>query len=167
MAFGEDFAWGAAAASYQIEGAVREDGRGQSVWDEFCRWEGKVWQGHTGEVACDHYHRWAEDVELMKQIGLKAYRLSIAWPRVLPEGVGAINDKGLAFYDRLVDALLAAGIQPWVTLFHWDYPLALYRRGGWLNRDAVEWFGEYTRAVVDRLSDRVRHWFTLNEPQVF
>jgi beta-glucosidase len=167
MSFRKDFVWGAAAASYQIEGAHDADGKGPSVWDEFCRWEGKTWKGQTGEVACDHYHRWAEDVALMKRVGLKGYRLSIAWPRILPDGVGTPNDKGLAFYDRLVDALLAAGIQPWVTLFHWDLPAALQRRGGWLNREIVEWFGRYTRAVVERLGDRVRHWMTLNEPQVF
>lgn len=165
--FPVSFVWGAATASYQIEGAAFEDGKGPSVWDQMVRQPGRVWNGHTGDIACDHYHRWRADVALMKEIGLKAYRFSIAWPRVLPEGVGRVNDAGLAFYDQLTDALLAAGIEPWVTLFHWDYPLALYRRGGWLNRESVEWFGEYTRIVADRLSDRVTHWFTLNEPQCF
>ena len=167
MTFPSDFVWGAAAASYQIEGGHDADGKGESIWDEFCRWEGKTWNGQTGEVACDHYHRWAEDVAVMKGIGLKGYRMSISWPRVMPEGTGAVNEKGLAFYERLVEALLAAGIQPWVTLYHWDLPVALHRRGGWMNRQIVEWFGEYTRVVVERLSDRVRHWMTLNEPQVF
>ncbi len=167
MPFRKDFVWGAAAASYQIEGAHDADGKGPSVWDAFCRWEGKTFLGQTGETACDHYHRYREDVALMKQMGLKGYRLSISWPRVLPEGVGAVNEKGLAFYDCLVDALLEAGVQPWVTLFHWDLPLALHRRGGWLNREIVEWFGQYARVIMDRLSDRVRHWMTLNEPQVF
>ena len=167
MPFRKDFVWGAAAASYQVEGGHDADGKGPSVWDAFCRWPGKTHLGQTGDVACDHYHRYAEDVALMKQVGLKGYRLSLSWPRILPDGTGAVNEKGLAFYDRLVDALLAAGIQPWVTLFHWDLPLALHHRGGWLNREIVEWFGEYTRVVVERLGDRVRHWMTLNEPQVF
>lgn len=165
--FPDSFVWGAAAASYQIEGAATADGKGPSVWDMFCRKQGAVWNGESGDVACDHYNRYREDVALMKQIGLGAYRLSISWPRVLPDGVGQPNEAGLSFYDRLVDELLAAGVQPWVTLFHWDYPLALYHRGGWLNRDTVEWFGELTDLVVRRLSDRVQHWMTLNEPQVF
>lgn len=165
--FPDGFVWGAAAASYQIEGASQADGKGPSTWDMFCRKPGAVWQAQSGDVACDHYHRYREDVALMKRLGLGAYRLSVSWPRVLPEGVGPVNEAGLAFYDRLVDELLEAGIQPWVTLFHWDYPLSLYYRGGWLNRDSVEWFAEYTELVVRRLSDRVRHWMTLNEPQVF
>ncbi len=167
MTFPQQFAWGAAAASYQIEGAAYADGKGASVWDMFCRKPGAVWQGQTGDVSCDHYHRYAEDVALMKAMGLKAYRLSVSWPRVLPEGTGTPNAAGLAFYDRLVDALLAAGIEPWVTLFHWDYPLALYYRGGWLNRDSFEWFGEYAELVSEKLSDRVKNWMTLNEPQLF
>ena len=165
--FPKTFVWGAAAASYQIEGAVAADGRGQSVWDMYCRKPGMVWNGHTGDVSCNHYHRYAEDVTLMKQIGLQAYRLSVAWPRIQPSGVGAPNAAGLDFYDRLVDALLAAGITPWVTLFHWDFPLDLYHRGGWLNRDSADWFADYTTHVVSRLSDRVKHWMTLNEPQVY
>jgi len=167
VSFRKDFVWGAAAASYQIEGAAFEDGKGLSVWDMYCRQEGRIFEGHTGEVACDHYHRYAEDVALMKQMGLAAYRLSICWPRVLPAGVGAVNAKGLEFYDRLVDELLAAGIEPWVTLFHWDYPYELYCRGGWLSPESSDWFAEYTRVVVDALSDRVSHWMTLNEPQCF
>jgi len=167
MPFRDDFAWGAAAAAYQIEGAHLEDGKGLSVWDQMCREPGRIWQGHTGDVACDHYHRYAEDVALMKEIGLSAYRLSISWPRVMPDGVGSVNEKGLAFYDRLIDELIAAGIQPWVTLFHWDYPYSLYCRGGWLNRDSSDWFAEYARVMVEKLSDRVSHWITLNEPQCF
>src|SRR5262252_862930 len=167
MTFPENFVWGAAAASYQIEGAAREDGKGPSVWDMFCSKPGAVWNGQSGDVACDHYHRYAEDVAVMKEIGLHAYRLSISWPRVLPEGTGQINERGLAFYDRLIDALLGAGIRPYVTLFHWDYPLALYRRGGWLNRDTVQWFADYADLVARRLGDRVKDWMTLNEPQVF
>ena len=165
--FPENFAWGAAAASYQIEGAAHAEGKGPSVWDMFCRKPGKVWNGQNGDVACDHYHRYAEDVALMKRIGLKAYRLSVSWPRVLPEGTGVANERGLSFYDRVVDELLKAGIEPWFTLFHWDFPLSLYHRGGWLNRDSAEWFADYTDLVVRRLSDRVRHYMTLNEPQVF
>jgi beta-glucosidase len=167
LSFPKNFVWGAAAASYQIEGAAREDGKGLSVWDMMCLQEGKIWSGSTGDIACDHYHRYQEDVRLMASLGLQAYRLSISWPRVLPEGVGTINEKGLAFYDRLIDALLENGVQPWVTLFHWDFPYALYCRGGWLNRDSADWFAEYTRVIVDRLSDRVSRWMTQNEPQCY
>ncbi len=167
MAFPENFAWGAAAASYQIEGGYQADGKGESVWDMFVRKKGAIWQNHTGDVACDHYNRYAEDVGLWKQIGLKAYRLSVSWPRVIPGGTGAINQAGLGFYDRLVDTLLAAGITPWVTCFHWDFPVELYHRGGWQNRDSAEWFAEYVGVLADRLSDRVEHWMTFNEPQCF
>jgi beta-glucosidase len=165
--FPKDFVWGGAASSYQIEGAAWRDGGGASVWDMLGRQPGRINNGDTGEVACDHYHRYKQDVALMATMGLQAYRFSISWPRVLPQGVGAINDKGLDFYSRLVDTLLEHGITPWVTLFHWDYPYALYCRGGWLNRDSADWFAEYTARVVDRLSDRVVHWMTLNEPQCF
>ena len=167
MSFPTDFTWGAAAASYQVEGGFDADGKGLSVWDQMCRWPGKIWEGHTGEVACDHYHRYADDARLMGELGLQAYRLSISWPRVLPEGTGAVNEAGLSFYDRLVDALLANDVEPWVTLFHWDYPLALYRRRGWLTRDSAAWFADYAAIVVDRLSDRVTHWMTQNEPQCY
>lgn len=165
--FPANFVWGAAAASYQIEGAAYADDKGLSTWDMFCKKPGMVWNGQSGEVACDHFARYREDVALMKQIGLGAYRLSISWPRVMPDGTGRVSERGLSFYDRLVDALLEAGIDPWVTLFHWDYPLSLYHRGGWLNRDTVEWFGEFADVVARKLSDRVRNWMTLNEPQVF
>jgi len=167
MPFPSDFLWGAATAAYQIEGAAKADGRGDSVWDMVCRRPGFVKRGDTGDVACDHYNRWREDVGIMREIGLKAYRFSIAWPRVLPLGDGPVNEKGLAFYDRLVDALLEAGIRPMATLFHWDYPTALFNRGGWLNPRSPEWFADYARVVVDRLSDRVVDWMTLNEPQCF
>jgi beta-glucosidase len=167
MSFPSGFVWGAAAASYQIEGAAHEDGRGLSVWDMFCRKDGAIHAGHNGDVACDHYHRWRDDIQHMKDMGLKAYRLSISWPRVLPDGVGKPNEPGLEFYDRLIDGLLAAGITPYVTLFHWDYPYSLYCRGGWLNRESVDWFGAYAKLIADRLSDRVTHWMTLNEPQCF
>ena len=167
MSFRKDFAWGAATAAYQIEGAAAEDGRGASVWDMFCRKPGAVAQGYTGDVACDHYHRYQEDVALMQTIGLRAYRLSISWSRVLPDGVGAVNPKGLAFYDRLVDALLAAHITPYITLFHWDYPYELYCRGGWLNPESPNWFADYAKVVIEKLSDRVTHWMTINEPMCF
>lgn len=165
--FPADFTWGVAASSYQIEGAVREGGRGSSIWDHFSRAPGKVFRGHTGEVACDHYRRYAQDVALMKEIGVKAYRFSIAWPRVFPRGAGAANRAGLDFYSRLTDVLLEAGIEPWATLYHWDFPWELHLRGGWLNPDISDRFADYVSAVVDALSDRVSSWMTLNEPQVF
>jgi beta-glucosidase len=167
MTFPKGFIWGAATSAYQIEGAAREDGRGPSIWDMFCRKSGAVWQEHSGDIACDHYHRYREDVALMKGLGLHAYRFSIAWPRVLPRGVGTLNKRGLDFYDRLTDELLTAGITPYVTLYHWDYPLALYKQGGWLKPDSSDWFAEYTAVVVDRISDRIKNWFTFNEPQIF
>ncbi len=162
----KDFVWGAAAAAYQIEGGWNQGGRGPSIWDHFSQTPGKVFEDHTGNVACDHYHRWREDVRWMRRLGLDAYRLSVSWSRILPRGIGRVNARGLDFYDRLVDALLAAGIRPWVTLYHWDLPLALQERGGFQNREIVEWFGDYTEIVVRRLGDRVRHWITLNEPPV-
>jgi beta-glucosidase len=167
MTFPKNFVWGAAAASYQVEGAAYEDGKGLSVWDMFCRKEGAIWHGQTGDVACDHYHRYREDVALMKELGLQAYRFSISWPRVLPHGTGAVNPQGLDFYDRLVDELLAAGIEPWITLFHWDYPYDLYCRGGWLNPYSSDWFADYTAVIADALSDRVTRWMTHNEPACF
>lgn len=165
--FPEKFTWGAAAASYQIEGAARQDGRGLSVWDAFCEKPGAIIGGHTGEVSCDHYNRYESDVALMSQIGLQAYRLSVSWTRIFPNGRGRPSAAGLSFYDRLVDSLLAAEIQPWVTLFHWDFPYELYLQGGWLNRESATWFADYVGEVVDLLSDRVSHWITLNEPQCF
>lgn len=167
MGFKEDFIWGAAAASYQIEGAWNKDGKGLSIWDHLTEKEGAIYQGHSGQVACDHYHLYRDDVKLMKEIGLQAYRFSISWPRVLPDGIERINDAGLDFYDRLVDELLDKGITPFATLYHWDLPYELYLKGGWLNRDISDWFAEYTKVVVDKISDRVENWFTLNEPQVF
>jgi len=167
MDFPEDFFWGTATAAYQIEGAWNEDGKGLSVWDMFCRKEGTVWNNQSGDVACDHYHRYKEDVALLKQLGVKAYRFSISWPRVLPEGTGKVNAKGLGFYDRLVDELKEAGIEPFATLFHWDYPHELYCKGGWLNPESPEWFAEYAGKTAGKLGDRVKHWITLNEPQCF
>ena len=165
--FPKDFIWGAATASYQVEGAVAEDGRGPSVWDTFSKKKGAVFEGHTGDVACDHYHRYKEDVALLKTLGVKSYRFSVSWSRVLPAGVGAVNEKGLDFYKRLCDELDKAGIAPMCTLFHWDYPEALYKRGGWLNRDSADWFAEYATLMADRLSDRIKVWVTQNEPQCY
>ena len=161
-----DFVWGASTASFQIEGAAQSDGRGESVWDRFCATPGKVRGGDTGEVACDFYHRYRDDVKLMTDLGLDAFRFSIAWPRVLPEGRGRVNEAGLDFYDRLVDTLLEHSIEPFATLFHWDTPQALEDAGGWPVRATAEAFVEYTEAVVARLGDRVRHWMTHNEPWV-
>jgi beta-glucosidase len=163
-AFGPDFRWGAATAAYQIEGAVAEDGRSPSIWDTFCQVPGAIDSGDTGEQACDHYHRWPEDVALMRALGLTSYRFSIAWPRVIPDGSGAVNHAGLDFYDRLVDALLEAGIRPNVTLYHWDLPQVLQDRGGWPVRDTAVAFADYAAAVAARLGDRVTEWATLNEP---
>ena len=165
--FPKDFLWGAAAAAYQIEGASAEGGRGDSVWDVFCREPERVWRGHSGANACDHYHRYRDDVALMSELELQAYRLSIAWPRVLPHGTKQVNEAGLDFYDRLVDELLRAGISPYITLYHWDMPAELYFRGGFLNRDSSNWFAEFAALMARRLGDRVSNWFTLNEPQVF
>lgn len=162
--FPPGFTWGVATAAYQIEGAVREDGRGPSIWDTFCARPGVISDGSSGEVACDHYHRYAADVALMAGLGVDAYRFSIAWPRVLPTGSGPVNTAGLDFYDRLVDELVAAGIEPVPTLYHWDLPQALEDEGGWLNRETAYRFAEYCGIVADRLGDRVRRWITLNEP---
>ncbi|BCJ50634.1 beta-glucosidase [Actinoplanes sp. NBRC 14428] len=164
--FPPDFLWGVSTAAYQIEGAVHEDGRGASIWDTFSHSPGRVRDGDTGDVACDHYHRWEEDVELLAELGVGAYRFSIAWPRVRPDGAGPVNGRGLDFYDRLVDGLLVRGIVPVPTLFHWDLPQALEDAGGWLARDTAERFAEYAAVVADRLGDRVARWITLNEPIV-
>ncbi|MFG1945140.1 GH1 family beta-glucosidase [Nonomuraea sp. NPDC048826] len=160
------FLWGTATAAYQIEGAADEDGRGPSIWDTFSREPGRTRNGDTGDVACDHYHRWPEDVALMADLGVNAYRFSVAWCRIQPSGSGPVNPKGLDFYDRLVDALLAAGITPVPTLFHWDLPQALEDGGGWLARDTAHRFAEYAALTAGRLADRVRMWITLNEPVV-
>jgi len=164
--FPDGFVWGAATAAYQIEGAAFEDGKGVSIWDTFCRQPGRIVTGERGDVACDHYRRWREDVALMQRLGLQSYRFSISWPRVLPFGFGEPNPKGLAFYDALVDALLEAGISPCVTLYHWDLPQALQDLGGWANRDTALRFADYADLVFARLGDRVPHWITHNEPLV-
>lgn len=160
------FAWGAAVSAYQVEGAVREDGRGESIWDRFTTKPGVIVNGDTGAVACDSYHRYRDDVRLMHELGLNAFRFSIAWPRVLPDGRGPVNEAGLDFYDRVVDELLAAGIEPFVTLYHWDLPQTLEDAGGWPVRDTAEAFAEYVEVVVARLGDRVTRWITQNEPWV-
>ncbi|MGI5157383.1 GH1 family beta-glucosidase [Microbispora sp. CA-102843] len=162
-AFG-NFVWGVATSAYQIEGAALEDGRLPSIWDTFCEVPGAIDGGDTGEVACDHYHRWREDVGLLERLGVDAYRFSVAWPRVVPDGTGPVNPRGLAFYDRLVDALLDAGIRPFATLYHWDLPQALQDRGGWPERDTAQRFADYAAVVAERLGDRVADWTTLNEP---
>ena len=167
MAFRNDFIWGGASASYQIEGAAYEDGKGLSIWDMFCKQGGRVLNDASGDIACDHYHRYREDVAIMKELGYKAYRFSIAWPRIIPEGTGTINEKGLDFYDRLLDSLEDAGITPYATLFHFDYPYNLFRKGGWMNEDSSKWFAEYTSVVAKRFGHRLKNYFTLNEPQVF
>lgn len=164
LEFPPNFLWGAATAAYQIEGAWNEGGKGESIWDRFSHTPGRIIDGSNGDVACDHYHRWPEDVALMKDLGLGAYRFSIAWPRVLPEGRGRVNQVGLDFYSRLVDGLLEAGITPFVTLYHWDLPQALQDAGGWPNRETVEAFVEYAGVVSTALGDRVRNWITHNEP---
>jgi beta-glucosidase len=164
--FPEGFIWGAATAAYQIEGGVHEGGRGESIWDRFSHTPGKVLNGDTGDVACDHYHRWRDDIGLMRELGLDAYRFSVAWPRILPNGRGQSNSQGLDFYDRLVEGLLEAGIDPWVTLYHWDLPQALEDEGGWTNRVTIDAFAEYTDAITRRLGDRVKNWITINEPWV-
>ncbi len=165
--FPETFQWGVACASYQYEGAWNEDGKGPNIWDDFCHETGKqnVFGGHTGDVACDSYHRFREDVALMKEHNIKVYRFSISWARVIPDGAGEVNEKGLQFYDDLVNELLANGIEPWITLYHWDLPSTLQDKGGWLNRDIIPVFGRYARIIAQRFKGRVRYFMTINEPQ--
>jgi beta-glucosidase len=160
------FRFGTSTAAYQIEGAASEDGKGPSIWDTFTKQPGRILDGSSGDVACDHYHRWEEDVALMRELGTQGYRFSISWPRVVPDGSGEVNKAGLAFYDRLVDSLLDAGIEPMVTLYHWDLPQGLQDDGGWLNRVTIDRFAEYAGIVGEALADRVTHWIPLNEPNV-
>ncbi|MDE6969218.1 MAG: family 1 glycosylhydrolase, partial [Eubacterium sp.] len=155
MGFCENFVWGAATSAYQIEGAVEEEGKGEHIWDVYVKEPGRIYQGHSGKTACDHYHRFREDVSMMKAIGLQAYRFSIDWSRVLPTGCGMVNEKGVAYYDALIDELLKNGIEPYVTLYHWELPYELYKKGGWMNPQIVEWFGEYAKLAAERFSDRV------------
>jgi len=162
--FPDGFLWGVSTSAYQIEGAVKEDGRGLSIWDTFTHLPGYVEGDDTGDIACDHYHRWPDDVALMRELGIGAYRLSTAWPRILPEGRGRANPKGVEFYDRLIDGIMEAGIEPWICLYHWDLPQDLGYRGGWQSRDVASWFSDYAVVTVRRLGDRVKHWATFNEP---
>ena len=164
--FPEGFLWGAATAAYQIEGSSMADGAGASIWDRFSHTPGNMKDGDTGDVACDHYNRWREDIQLMKRLNLQAYRFSVSWSRVMPDGRGPINPKGLDFYDKLVDGLLEAGIEPLCTLYHWDLPAALDDRGGWLNPDIADWFADYGQVLFDKLDGRVKTWGTINEPWV-
>ncbi len=161
------FLWGVSTSSFQVEGAAHIDGRGDSIWDTYCRQRDRIKNGDTGEIACDQYHRYADDVALMRELGVGAYRFSISWPRILPRGRGSPNELGLAFYDRLIDALLAAGIEPWVCLYHWDLPQAIQDLGGWQNRDIAGWFADYAALVARRYGDRVKRFATFNEPCVF
>lgn len=166
VSFPDEFLWGCSTAAYQIEGSPLADGAGASIWQRFSRIPGKVLNSDTGDIACDHYRRYRQDIDLMRQLGMQAYRFSIAWGRILPDGCGSVNKKGLDFYDRLVDALLSANISPMSTLYHWDLPQALDDRGGWLNPDIAKWFGDYAEVVFARLDDRVERWITVNEPWV-
>lgn len=167
MSFGKDFIWGTASAAYQVEGAWNEDGKGLNIWDVTSRIPGKTAHGENGDIACDHYHRYKEDAAILKELGIKNYRFSINWTRIFPDGTGRINQKGIDFYSDLIDELIKNDITPYVTIFHWDYPYELYKKGGWLNPDSPQWFLEYTKTIVDAFSDRVSNWFTINEPQVF
>ncbi len=167
MSFCKNFAWGVATASYQIEGGTYEDDKGLSVWDVASETEGRVFEGHKGHIGCDHYHRWKEDVALMKQLGIKAYRFSLNWSRLIPEGEGKVSEAGKNFYLNLFKELKSAGIEPWVTLFHWDYPYALYKRGGWLNPASSDWFAAYAKTVAELFGDYLEHIILINEPECF
>nr|WP_319488736.1 GH1 family beta-glucosidase [uncultured Caproiciproducens sp.] len=167
MGFQKDFIWGAATASFQVEGASHADGKDDSVWDEFCRVPGATFEGQTGDIACDHYHRFKEDVALMKQFGIRAYRFSFSWPRILPQGTGEVNEAGIRFYEALVEELLRNQITPFATLFHWDYPAALQKQGGWLNPQSPVWFEDYAELIAKRFAGKIKYYFTINEPQCF
>ena len=164
--FPENFIWGTATAAYQIEGAWNKDGKGESIWDRFCHQEGNILNGDTGDVACDHYHRWEEDLNLLKEYGITNYRFSISWTRIFPEGTGDINQAGVDFYNNLINGMIARGITPWVTMYHWDLPQALQDEGGWTNRECVEWFKNYAETLVKLYGDRVNNWIIFNEPSV-
>lgn len=167
MKFRDDFKWGVATSSYQIEGGNLEDGRGRNIWDDFCNWPNKVYNNHNGLIACDHVHRFKEDIKIMKTLGIQTYRFSISWPRLIPNGRGKINKEGIKFYHDLIDELLANNIEPYITLFHWDLPITLHREGGWLNPNIVEAFEEYATLVAKEYGSKVKYFFTLNEPQCF
>lgn len=165
--FPKNFLWGTAASAYQIEGRDPYDGKGDHIWNIYEREPGHIYENQTGDIACDHIHRFKEDVAIMKKMGLKAYRFSMDWSRLLPEGTGRVNEAGVKFYSDLIDELLANGVEPFITMYHWELPYELYKKGGWLNRDIAEWFGEYAKLIAERFSDRVKYFFTLNEPQCF
>lgn len=167
MSFKKDFIWGTATASFQVEGAAFEDGKGLNIWDAFSHIDGKTFGGHTGDVACDHYHRLEEDLDIMKSLGLKGYRFSVSWARIIPDGTGAVNQKGIDFYNRLIDGLISRGIKPCMTLYHWDLPYALHLKGGWLNDDMPDIFANYAKVIKENFGDRVHDFITFNEPQVF
>ena len=167
MEFPKNFLWGTAASAYQIEGRDTNDGKGDHIWNIYEREPGHIYENQTGDIACDHIHRFKEDVAIMKKMGLKAYRFSMDWSRLLPEGTGRVNETGVKFYSDLIDELLANGVEPFITMYHWELPYELYKKGGWLNRDIAEWFGEYAKLIAERFSDRVKYFFTLNEPQCF
>lgn len=162
--FGTDFRWGTATAAFQIEGAVDEDGRGPSIWDNFTKQKGKIKDGHHAEIACDFYNRYESDLELVKELGFKEFRFSLSWSRILPAGTGEVNQKGIEFYNRVIDKCLDLGIEPWITLYHWDLPQALEDRGGWRNRGIIDWFSEYVTICATNFGDRVKNWIVLNEP---
>lgn len=167
MKFPDPFIWGVASSAYQVEGAAKEDGRGPSVWDVFCEKEGKILDGYNGEISCCQYHHMEEDVALMADLGIRAYRFSLSWSRILPEGTGEVNQKGIDYYNRLIDCLRAHGIEPFITLYHWDLPEALQRKGGWLNPESVLWFADFAELAAKAFSDRVKYFLTFNEPQCF
>ena len=167
MSFRKDFAWGEATSSYQIEGGAFIDGKGWDIWDVYCKEEGKVFEGHTGDVACDHYHRFKEDVALMKELGINAYRFSINWSRIFPNGYGKVNELGVKFYHNLINELVSAGIEPFITLYHWELPYELHKKGGWMNDEIVNWFADYAVFIVKEFSGKVTKYFTFNEPQCF
>lgn len=164
MSFPDKFLWGTATAAYQIEGAKDEGGKGLSIWDMYCKKDGAIYNGENGDIACDHYHRFKEDVALMKKLGMKAYRFSVSWPRIMPKGSGEINYEGIRFYNELIDELIKNDIEPVLTAYHWDLPLELYYKGGWLNRDVADYFGEYMRVIAENFGDRVKKIITINEP---
>ncbi|HPL71850.1 MAG TPA: family 1 glycosylhydrolase, partial [Rectinema sp.] len=162
--FPQDFVWGCSTSCYQIEGAAKEDGKGPSIWDTFSHTPDKIAGGHTGDIACDSYHRWREDIALLRELNAGAYRFSVSWTRIQPEGKGATNQRGLDYYSRLVDELYEAGVEPWIELFHWDLPQALEEAGGWRNRDTAMRFQDYAAIMYAHIGDRVRHWTSMNEP---
>jgi beta-glucosidase len=165
--FERDFVWGVASSAFQTEGAVEVDGKGLSIWDEFSRKKGKIFKGHTADISCDFYNQYTRDIALMKSMNIDNFRFSLSWPRIFPNGTGEINNKGVDFYDRVVDLCLELGIRPWVTLYHWDLPLALQQKMGWVNRDIVDYFSEYVTFCINHFGDRVKHWMVLNEPMVY